>query len=245
MHFTDRLSNFQRMALHSETLFRHDGQRRLCKINEPGFPSPPRFWMGRTRVGNQWAFHHELPSTIVAELDTLCRNEPTTTDLRQPLQNERAIKDILATDTAISAEYRGPAYAIPDGATGPDGATAPGQTRRINATNAALLRPHFADLLEPYAYHEVGPVAAVIEDGCAVSVCFCSRLPGRATEAGLHTHPDYRGRGYAAAVVASWAAAVREHGCLPLYSTSWENLASQAVAHKLGMMMYGADWSLG
>ena len=48
---------------------------------------------------------------------------------------------------------------------------------------------------------------------------------------------------HAAAVVAAWAAAVRASGRLPLYSTSWDNVASQGVARKLGLVLYGADLS--
>jgi hypothetical protein len=47
------LSASQWMAFHRETLFRHDDNDRLFTINEPGFPEPPRFWMGRTVHGNQ------------------------------------------------------------------------------------------------------------------------------------------------------------------------------------------------
>jgi len=51
----------------------------------------------------------------------------------------------------------------------------------------------------------------------------------------------FRGRGFASAVVAAWANAVRESDRVPLYSTSWENAASRAVATKLGLTLYGAD----
>jgi len=53
-----------------------------------------------------------------------------------------------------------------------------------------------------------------------------------------------RGRGYATAAVAVWATAVRRRGLLPLYSTSWENVASQRVAAKVGAVSYGEDWEI-
>ena len=67
------------------------------------------------------------------------------------------------------------------------------------------------------------------------------RITPRAHEAGVETAAECRGRGHAAAVVARWAAAVREQGAEPLYSTSWRNKASRAVARKLGLVPVGRD----
>jgi RimJ/RimL family protein N-acetyltransferase len=83
-----------------------------------------------------------------------------------------------------------------------------------------------------------------VAEGRAVSVCFSSRLTPRAAEAGVETAEPFRGRGYATRAVAAWAHAVRETGRIPLYSTSWNNLASQGVARSLGLRIYGADLSL-
>lgn len=62
-----------------------------------------------------------------------------------------------------------------------------------------------------------------------------------ALEAGVETARPYRGRGYAARVVAAWAREVRDMGRVPLYSTSWKNEASRAVARKLALICFGND----
>ena len=74
-----------------------------------------------------------------------------------------------------------------------------------------------------------------------MSFCCSVRISPQADEAGVETLEDYRGRGYATNVVAGWAIAVRELGRIPLYSTSWDNVVSQSVAKKLGLILYGVD----
>jgi predicted GNAT family acetyltransferase len=69
-------------------------------------------------------------------------------------------------------------------------------------------------------------------DGHAISVCFCARRSQLAAEAGVETAVGYRGRGFASRVSAAWARLIRRSGRLPLYSTSWSNTASLAVARK-------------
>jgi len=88
------------------------------------------------------------------------------------------------------------------------------------------------------------PCVAIVADGRLASLCFSSRNTPIAAEAGVNTLEEFRGRGYAPAVVAAWGQAVRAEGRIPLYSTSWDNLASRSVARKLGLVLYGADFSI-
>jgi len=89
------------------------------------------------------------------------------------------------------------------------------------------------------------PIVAVMDSGCPVSVCFCAtRASENTVEAGLETAAPFRGRGFAPRVTAAWAAAIRASGRIPLYSTSWTNDASRAVARKLGLKQYAIDWTI-
>jgi len=92
-------------------------------------------------------------------------------------------------------------------------------------------------------YNRWGTAFAVVRNGAAVSTCFSSRLGDRSAEAGVWTDPDYRGQGFAGLVTQSWAAAVFASGRIPFYSTSFDNMASQAVAGKLGLVQIGEDFS--
>jgi RimJ/RimL family protein N-acetyltransferase len=225
------------MELQVETLYRCDPDGRLRCVNEPGDPPAPRFFMGRTAGGNLWRFRHDLPADLVQTLEQICRAEPTSDELTQPPQGYAGIRAALAADAPIVSEFRGPAYRAPV-----DMPHLPG-AMLIEATSVQMLDRWFADLIP--GWEAAQPIAVVLEQASAVAVCFCSRVGDRAAEAGVETVPAFRGRGYAAAAVATWAAEVRWRGLLPLYSTSWDNLASQGVARKLGMQRYGEDWSIG
>lgn len=212
-------------------------------VNEAGEPPAPRFYMGRTAQGNYWRFRYDLPTALVAQLDALCRAEPITNDFSTPPQMVNAIHAALHQGDDNAHEYRGPAYWIPvEQITETHKRAA--NVVLISESNTHLLQADFAWALPLSASSGIEPILVAVEEEKAVTICFCSRRPAQATEAGLETLPAFRGKGYATMVVAAWAAEVRRRGTIPMYSTSWENLASQAVARKLQMVCYGEDWSI-
>ena len=111
---------------------------------------------------------------------------------------------------------------------------------RIDSNNSHLLEAEFADYIPDLA--RIGAVSAVVENGKAVSICHSARRSVDAEEAGVNTIPSHEGKGYGTAAVACWARIVKENGRIPLYSTSWDNTASQRVARKLGLRMYGSHF---
>ena len=231
-----RETDLELMRLHVAALFTHDAMGRMRRANEPGGAVAPVFFLGRTAVGNEWRFRHDVGDDLLSELATLCVNEPVGDHMTLPPYGSTPYSDVLAQYGPIQNLWTGPAYHFPgELPTAVD-------TALVTVENADVLRPHFEDWLGDIPHCQ--PFMALVQDGRAVSICCSVRITTDVHEAGVETSPDFRGRGYAGEVVASWANAVRRIGPIPLYSTSWENGASRAVAERLGLVRYGTDFHI-
>ena len=228
------------MRIRADTLFTHDARGRMQWSNEPREAerrAAPRLFLGYTPTGYILRLEATVPDAIAHELEAIVDGQPPVPDRLSPPPALTAMREILARQAAITAEGGGPAYRFP--ATIRPAAVG---TISLTESNRALVRETY-----PWLYQEFTdwqPCYVVVRDGAAVSVCFSARMGSVAAEAGVETLPAFRGRGYAAAVTTAWGAAIREAGRIPLYSTAWENSASQGVARRAGLIMFGTDWTL-
>jgi hypothetical protein len=234
-------SDWDLMQIHVSALYRLDDRNRLLAVNEPGDPRPddplpPRLYLGRTRAGHVWRFRHDLPESSLLELDAALHDEPVVADLSQLPRCIATLRKTLARDGPLTGTRSGPAWRFPDEIPRSEHVVIP-----VTPENADLAQPVL--LAEDLPWRR--PCLALVVDGRLASVCFSARNTPIAAEAGVETLEEFRGRGFASTVVAAWAEAVRAEGRIPLYSTSWENLASRSVARKLGLVMYGVDLSIG
>jgi hypothetical protein len=226
------------MDVRAETDFTYDRRGRMLRTNEPREQErrpAPRFFLGRTVAGHVVRFGVAVPDALAQRLEAIVERQPPAGDLQPPPSLLTAVRELLGQHAPITAESGGPAYRFPDSIQGG------GEAIQLTDANRSLARETY-----PWLYDELPdwqPCFAVVRDGAAVSVCFSSRLGAKAAEAGVETLPAFRGLGYATAATAAWAAAVREAGRIPLYSTAWGNLASQGVARRLGLILFGADAS--
>lgn len=221
------------MRIHVETLFTLDDAGRLLSVNEPRGVAAPRFFLGRTADGNAWWFRQDVGEVLANDLRALC--EPLASGLELEADPDRAAPflDRLARDEPVRRTWAGPAFHFPSRVPANESAV------RVTPDNAAVLSPHFEDWRGDVSASV--PMMVVLEGGTAVSICCSVRIARQAHEAGVETHRDFRGRGYAARAVSAWASALRDMNRIPLYSTSWENAASRALAKKLGLIQFGAD----
>ena len=223
------------MERHVLALFTHDDRGRIRHVNEPDGAEAPRFYLGRTAGGNVWRFRSDLPDGLASQLEAVCLKEPAAGVPGQEPAHLAEYLSLLETHSPVQKFEAGPAYVFPDGVLRPTR-----EAVAVTAENLDLLRPGFEDWVPDVAYRR--PFLAVLHEGRAVSVCCSVRMTTHSHEAGVETLGAYRGRGYAADVVARWANEVRGMGCAPLYSTSWENVSSQRVAKRLGLRQYGTDF---
>jgi GNAT acetyltransferase len=218
-------------------LFLHGERGRITGTNEPPPPgSAPRLWVGRTDSGTVWRFRNDLPDDVAVELERILSEEQASTDFQQPLKTRDRILTEIGRNSPIESTCDGPSWRFPDSV------SQQADVVPITQANAHLVPTDFAMLAGEI--QERQPFFGIVRDNVAVSICYSARNSDLAAEAGVDTLEAYRGRGFAVAVTASWADAVRNEGREPLYSTSWENAASRRVADKLGLILYGADFQV-
>lgn len=219
------------MRMHVEALFTHDEHGRIVRVNEFNGTPAPRFFIGRTSMGNVVRVRNDVDDALARELQSIAAAEHGSDPLLEPPYGSTPYEAALAAVAPIERVEAGPAFR-----------SAHDLVRKPNAIRVTLEN---RDLLEPLHaswFDDVDrcqPFIGLVYEGVVVSVCASVRITDRAHEAGVDTHVDFRGRGFGPHAVAAWARAVREAGRLPLYSTSWNNTASRAVAEKLGLVRYG------
>ena len=222
------------MRAHVAALFTSDASGRLLAVNEPDGGVAPRFFLGRTARSTECWFRQDLDSDLVRALEAALLQERGNPGLDQPRDDGPTVfEQLLSASAPILKVWAGPAYRFSKVASMGESIVF------VTEGNTDVLRPYFEDWLEDVQGCQ--PFAAVLEDGQAVSLCASVRTTGLADEAGVETHPDFRRRGHAGEATSAWATAVRKLGRTPLYSTSWSNAASRAVAGKLGLVQFGSD----
>jgi len=227
-------SELDLLRIHVDAMYVHDQYSRIESINDWSGGVAPRFYLGRTREGNLWRFRSDLADEVVDELLGLCREEPAPTVASAAPDHRAEYLRILASHTPIETVYAGPTYWFP-------AVVAPEHPSVIiDSSNMRFLCGGLDEWIPDVAHQR--PFMARIVDERAVSVCASVRISAKAHAAGVETLSEFRRQGYAVDVVGGWACEVSRLGAIPLYSTSWDNPASQGVAAKLGLSMFGNEF---
>ncbi len=212
---------------HLKTLFVLDGQR-IVSTREPNPSSGPAFSLIRRADSCAWALGSRISAEQAKELTRLASDERPTDDFPQPPRHLEEYKQIVGGTVAS-----GPAFEFRELGPASDGVA--------TIEDVEMLLRSF----DGWTAEEVPgrmPMMGVVEDGRIRSVCFCSRISETAAEAGVETAQEFRGRGLAGLVTTAWARAIIASGRNPVYSTSWTNGPSLAVARKLKLVACASYW---
>jgi len=215
---------------HLETLFILDGRGRIVSTREPNPGRGPSFVLIRRADSCAWAINASMGDEQAREVTRLALEEQPTSDFRRPPKHMEQYMKIVGRQFDA-----GPAFEFLDRMPLFEGA--------VLIRDVGQLRGSFngwtADELPGRS-----PIMAIVEDGVPVSICFCARVSESVAEAGVETAPEFRGRGLAGLTTAAWASAIQASGRTPIYSTSWSNGPSLAVARKLGLVASASYWNL-
>jgi len=222
------LAELRREELVSQ-LFETDGAGRLVG-------RAPAFYVLRTADGVSCRCHASLPDDCATRLRAIAdrpRGRP-----REWAREYGAYLAALGAIAPLASMRAGPLYVCPPGL------AAAGACVSLGPDNAALLEGGALAEWASDARSPRGPMLAVVEDDGVVSLCASVAASSAYHQAGVETAPAARGRGLAGRAVAAWAERVRALGAEPLYGTTFDNLASQAVARRLGLRLIGSEFSV-
>lgn len=223
---------------HADVLFRMDGNEWLIGLNEPGDDPAPRLFLARGTASHLIWFRADVSAETIEACRTIAKDLPYWDGEEPSSSLYDPLRTAVANKASIVSESIGPAYRFGERVD----VRLDVEARVIDETLAHLLERYF-----PYTRLELvsrSPVIGVVLDGWVVSACYSARQRPTACEAGVATEEPYRGRGLAPLVVSAWRDAVENGGREPLFSTSWDNQASRAVARKLRLIPYADTFSL-
>lgn len=223
---------------HADVLFDISPDGRLIQTNEPDPEPPPRLFLARgLQLAEAW-FRDDVPDETIRACRSIVEALPTWNGEPTDPAAYHLLREVLSSDRPIGSETRGPALRFPD------------RAAAVNTSETVVIDERSAHLLErffPYTLSVLvrrSPVVGVVRDGAVVSACYSARRRLAAAEAGVDTEPAFRGQGLASAVVAGWARAATSSGLMPLYSTTWDNIASRRLAAGLGLTAYAETVAL-
>ncbi len=226
------------LQLELETLWMTDDRGRIERCRADGVPFEPLLVVAAGRSGRCWAASVHVPTECDAAIaEALVNAQPALAVGWAPECAAELLRIIDAVPTLgpLARPLGGPSWLMEAPV---DRAPTTVELHRSVDFDAESWRERIPgrdrELTEPW-------VMAVVDDQVA-AICETARSAPKSVEAGVWTYEPYRGRGLAVAVTAEWSSLVSARTVF--YSTSWDNVASQGVARRLGLEPLGHWWQI-
>lgn len=209
--------------MHIDVIYQQTKQGKLTVINEPPFEQAPLVFLGVMTNGIIQKYSQQVDDLFQKRIKNTIQGQKD--DLLVGLINQ------ISDRVGLHEFTMGPTYVFPKIA---EKTT---ETLLITEQNKELLKEDFRFIYVDYEAKK--PCTVILKDKKVVSLCCSARQSNEAAEASVYTTKEYRSKGYGAIVTKAWAHEVQQQGKVALYSTTWDNFASQGVARTLGLKQYG------
>jgi hypothetical protein len=238
------------LATHVETIFVFDESGRIVRNTDPDRGAGPRLYLGGCDAANVVRLRHDVGAKTAQAIEARAADEPP---LRTPDSVPAHVDDyvaLLGAESPVEARGLGVNYCFPpDFVYEHDVAIVSSEMAEAERrTLGVALDQVLPEPLVAIGFSTVDklwtPWCVALHDGGIASLVETVRIGPKGAEAGVNTVPNLRGRGFAAAATAGWAASPSLRGRSLFYSTGVTNISSQRVTERLGLRFIGASFSL-
>lgn len=234
--------------IQANTIFTMSASGRILSRNDPEQGPGPRLYIAGSKAGNVFRVGAEVEEDVASSIARLMAGEPPLIEpggrpvhfeqYRRLLGSEGGAGEDFGLTWALpnTTGYQHPATLVRSGTPEGDALTA---GIRGQGMPLALVALGFVDLS-----HFWEPWCVAMDGGGVAAIAFAARLGREAAEAGVAAVLASRGRGFAAAAAAGWAAHPALAGKPLFYTTSPANTSSQRVTGRLGLRFIGASLAI-
>ncbi len=242
--------NLRLLHVDVATMFVMSASERIERSNDPDCSPGPRLYFSGCVHGNILRVRNDIEDQVASRLLAIGADEPAWRDYEVLPRCLGKFIDLLSTSQPVATVAPHIIYRLPNHLEYEHAATI---VRGDSAEGAAMLS-RFAERGLPQPMLDAGfkgvgdfwePWCVVAERDEIAAIAFAARLADSGAEIGVYAFPNFRARGFAAAVTASWSSMPSLDGRALFYSTARSNRSSQRVAARLGLRMIGASVSIG
>jgi hypothetical protein len=231
-----------------DTLFVMSATGRIMRENDPERSAGPRVCFFAYPAGNLVRIRYDIDDRIAEKILEVAARQLPWRDLHSMSGYATPIVELLAAQPeSISSAL---IYRLPNHLSYEHSATiVRGDSPDGHALLARLEERGMPDYMRDAGFKSVEdfwqPWCVALEGNEIASMCYAARLGDKGAEVGVFTFPNYRSRGLAAAVTASWTSMPALKARALFYSTRTSNLSSQSVAARLGLRLIGLSFRIG
>jgi GNAT superfamily N-acetyltransferase len=229
-----------------DTMFVMSASGRIERENDPDCSSGPRLFFAGCPFGNIARVRYDVDDRVAQSVLELAEKAPPWRDPDTLPAGWEKIVELLSCGQPAETVVAHPIYKLPNGLRHDHPAPiVRGDSPEGHAMLAGLAERGMPEYMVDAGFKDTRdfwePWCIAVDGAEIASIAFAARLGAIGAEIGVYTLPKYRGRGFAAAVTASWASLESLRQRALFYSTAKTNRSSQRVAARLGLRRIGSS----